>query len=82
MASSRVILIIVSVNKMIEKQAKRVKGYLRLRGVIQTKHIKGAWFLLFLGGLLGGFLGGFLDNPGFLGSFRIILLFTKVRLRL
>ena len=82
MAGSRVILIIVSVNKMIEKQAKRVKGYLRLRGAIQTKHIRGAWFLLFLGGLLGGFLGGFLDSPGLLGSFMIILVFPKVRLSL
>ena len=82
MAGSRVILIIVSVNKMIEKQAKRVKGYLRLRGVIQTKQIRGAWFLLFLGGLLGGFLGSFLDSPSLLSSLMIIRRFPKVRFSL
>ena len=78
MAGSRVILIIVGVNKMFEKRAKRVKGYLRLRGIIQIKKIRGAWFLFSLGGLLGGFLG----SPGLLGSFMIIFLFPKVRLSL
>ena len=82
MAGSRVVLIIVSVNKMVEKQAKRVKGYLRLRGVIQLKQIRGAWLLLFLGGLLEGFPDGFLGSPGLLSSFMIILLFPKVRLSL
>ena len=67
---------------MIEKRAKRVKGYLRLRGVIQIKHIRGAWFLLSLGGLLGGFPGGFLGSPGLLSGLMIILRFPKIRLSL
>ena len=71
---------VISVNKMIKKLAKGVKGYLRLRGVIQINQIRGAWFLLFLGRLLDGFLGGFLGSPGLLGSFMIICLLPKIRL--
>ena len=66
---------IVNVNKMVEKGAKRVKGYLRLRGVIQRKQIRSVGFLPFL---FGGFLGGFLAPPGPLVSFMIIFLLPEV----
>ena len=71
---------IISVNKMVEKGAKRIKGYLRLRGVIQIQQFRGAGFLFPLGGLLGGFPGGFLSSPGLLSSLMIILSFPKVGL--
>ena len=66
---------IVNVNKMVEKGAKRVKGYLRLRGVVQREQLRSARFLSFL---LGGLLGGFLGPPGPLGSFMIIFFLPKV----
>jgi hypothetical protein len=64
---------------MIEKGAKGVKGYLRLRTVVEFKHIGSTWFLLIF---LAGFLGGFLGSPGLLGSFMIIFLFPKIRFSL
>ena len=66
---------IVNVNKMVEKGAKRVKGYLRLRGVVQLKQLRSTGLLY---PLLGGFLGSFLGLPGPFRSFMIIFLLPKV----
>ena len=73
MAGPRVVLALVSVNKVVKKQAKRVKGYLRLRNIIQLEHIRSSCFLLrFPGHLLGG-------GSSLLGSFMIIFGLPKVR---
>ena len=71
----RVILMIVNVNKMVEKGAKRVKGYLRLRGVVQLKQFRSTGLLSLL---LGGSLGGFLGFPGPFCSFMVIFFLPKV----
>ena len=60
---------IVNVNKVVEKGAKRVKGYLRLRRVVQCKQLRSVGLLSFL---LRGFLSDFFGSPGPLGSFMII----------
>ena len=70
---------IINVNKMVEKGAKGIKGYLRLRAAVQFKQLGSTGFLPLL---LGGSLGGFLGFPRPLGSFMIIFLFPKVRLSL
>ena len=62
---------------MIEKGAKGVKGYLRLRTVVRLKHTGSTWLLL---AFLAVFLGGFLGSPGLVGSFMIICLLPKIRL--
>ena len=72
MTGPRVILMIVNVNKMVEKGAKRVKGNLRLRVVIQLKQLRSVGLLSFL---FGSFLGGFL---GPLGSFMIIFFIPEI----
>ena len=66
---------IINVNKMVEKGAKRIKGYLRLRVVVQFKQLGSTGFL---SPLLGGSLGGFLGFPGPFGSFMVIFLLPKV----
>ena len=70
---------IISVNKMIEKGAEGIKGYLRLRTVVQTKHLGSSQFLLIL---FGGSLDGFRFGPGLLGSFMVIFLVPKFRFSL
>ena len=75
MTGPRVILMIINVNKMVEKGAKGIKGYLRLRDVVQFKQL-GSTGLLPL--LLGGSLGGFLGFPGPLGSFMIVCFLPKI----
>ena len=79
MAGPHVILIIINVNKMIEKGAKGVKGYLRLRTVVQLKHTGSTWLLL---AFLDSFVGGSLGSPGLFGSFMVIFLFPKIRVSL
>ena len=79
MAGSRVILAIVSVNKVVEKQAKRVKGYLRLRGFVQLKQTRGAWFLL---RPPDGLFGDFRGSPSLFGSLMVIFGFLEVRFSL
>ena len=76
MACCRVTLIIVSVNKVVKKLAKGVKGYLRLRSSIQLKHVRCRFLLL---GLPGRSLGGYGSGSSLLGSFMIILSLPKVR---
>ena len=66
---------IISVNKKVEKGAKRIKSYLRLRAVIQFKQLRSTGFLLVLP---GGSLGGFLGSPGPFGSFMVVFLFPKI----
>ena len=60
---------------MVEKGAKRVKGYLRLRAVVQFKHLRSTGFLSLL---LSGSLGGFLGLPGPFGNFMVIFLPPEV----
>ena len=71
---------IINVNKVIEKGAKRVEGYLRLRGVIQLKQFRSVGLLSLL--LLGGFPCSFLGLPGSLGSFMVILFLPKIIINL
>ena len=66
---------IISVNKVIEKGAKRVEVYLRIRGVIQLKQFRSVGLLPFFLG--GGSPGGLLGIPGFLWSLMIILFLPK-----
>ena len=69
----------ISVNKIVKKLAKGVKGYLRLRSIIiKLQQIFSGAFLLLLRSpsrLLGGYGGG----SGFLGGFVIVLGFPKIR---
>ena len=67
---------IISVNKVVKKGAKRVKGYLQLRGVLQLKHVRSAGLLPYF--LDGDFPGGFLGLPGFLCSLMIVLNLPKI----
>ena len=60
---------------MVEKGAKGIKGYLRLRAVVQFKQLGSTGFLPLL---IGGFLGGFLGFSGPLGSFMIICFLPKI----
>ena len=71
----RIIPMIISVDKIVEKRAKRIKGYLRLRGVVQLEQIGSTGFL---SSLLGGLLGGFLSLSGSLGSFMIVLFLPEI----
>ena len=52
-----------------------VKGYLRLRAVVEFKQPGSTRFLLLL-------LGGFLGSPGLFGGFMVIFLFPKIRVSL
>ena len=72
LAGLRIILMAISVNKIIEKRAKRIKDYLRLVIFTQVQHIIGGWFLLIL-------LQGFSLSPDFLSCLLIILLVPKGR---
>ena len=62
---------IISVNKMVEKGAKGIKGYLRLRVVVQFKLFRSTGFLPLL-------LGGFLGFPCPFSSFMTIFLLPEV----
>ena len=66
---------IISVNKMVEKGAKRIKGYRRHRDAVQRRQLRSTGLLSFL---LGGLLGGFLRPLGPLGSFMIIFFLPEV----
>ena len=66
---------IINVNKIVEKGAKRIKSYLRLKAVGQFKQLGSTGFLPIL---LGGSLGGFLGSPGPFGSFMVVFLFPKI----
>jgi len=60
---------------MIEKGAKGVKGYLRLKTVVQLKHTGSTGLLL---AFLAVFLGGFLSSPGLFSSFVVIFCLPKI----
>ena len=73
-----VVLVMISVNKIIKKLAKGVKGYLRLRSIVKFHHVfSGALLLLF--GPPGHFLGGYGGDSCFLGSFVVIFNLPEVR---
>ena len=67
-----------SVNEIIKKLAKGVKGYLRLRSIVKLHHVfSGALLLIF--GPLGRFLGSYGGDSRFLGSFVAIFNFPEIR---
>ena len=66
---------IINVNKMVEKGAKRVKGYRRLTAIIQFKQLRSIGLL---SPLLGGCLGGFLGLPGPFRGFMVIFFLLEV----
>ena len=77
MTGPRVVLAIVSVNKVIKKLAKGVKGYLQLRIIVKFQQVLSS--ALFLLGPPGRLLGGYGGGSGLLGGFMIILGFPEVR---
>ena len=67
----------ISVNKIIKKLAKGVKGYLRLRSIIKLHHILSGTFLLL--GPPSRFLGVDSSGASLLGSFVVVLGFPEIR---
>ena len=61
---------------MVEKRAKRIKGHLRLRGVLQLKQFGSVGLLSPL--LFGGSPGGFLGLPSSLCSLMVIFFLPEV----